>query len=95
MPRLFSYLLHLVQPLAYHTCRDAFIQRASVTMVMPGDRCGVFLLPGNEKSARLNTSYSGDLSVVAPAFEVLESACPPLKDALNLSRRGVDTCETG
>jgi len=44
MLQLFSYLLHLVQSLAYHTCHDAFIQRASVTMVILGDLRGVFLL---------------------------------------------------
>jgi hypothetical protein len=44
MLQLFSYLLHLVQPLAYHTRYDAFIQQASVTIVIPGGLRGVFLL---------------------------------------------------
>ena len=57
MLQLSTYLLHLTQPLAYPTYRDALIQRASVTMVIPGDLCGVFLL-----LARLNTSYNGPLS---------------------------------
>jgi hypothetical protein len=43
MLQLFSYLLHLVQPLAYHTCHDAFNQRASVTMVILGSPRDVFL----------------------------------------------------
>jgi hypothetical protein len=51
-----------------------------MTMMIPGDLCGVFLL-----LARLNTSYNGALSAVVSAFEVLESACLPLKDALDLS----------
>lgn len=94
MLQFFSYLLHLVQPLAYHTYYDAFIQRASVTMVILGDLRSVSF-SGDEKRARLNTTCNGALSDVASAFEVLKSACPPLKDALGISRRRVDSCESG
>lgn len=49
MLQLFSYSPHLMQSLAYHTCRDAFIQRASVTTVILRDLYGVVLLSSEAK----------------------------------------------
>jgi hypothetical protein len=44
MLQLFSYLLHLVQPFAYHACHDALHSASFSGHSDPGDVRGVFIL---------------------------------------------------